>query len=740
MPVEIKENPREPVPGMGWGIFARNIQRNGESWGDVADRVSLGSTTIHYASVGHRESMRRLIHKGAMLLSGRHLQHGDFNQPKQTAEKFTNCATAATTSLLFLLLLNGSGVGRCYDNDMMLVDWANLDGVTLFLDSAHADYSKVPEFHRSNLRDFEVRDRNVHVVQDSREGWAKAIELLETRAWRNDRSDIVLDFSAVRPEGSPIAGMQDRPASGPVPLMKALWLMIHYAKVARAEGWAKWKTCLVFDHLLAECVVYGGARRSARLAEKHWADEGTEEFIDIKEDFKVLGGHSSTFWLTGQSEGLADWEYSNLWSANNSVGIDQVFEDNRYDKTHPAGHIARRITFAQLNHLTGEPGILALHKLSQQRRVENYHYDKVPYVGNDHYPVEGSFRLLYSELAKAVNKKEFQYIVNPCAEIVLNVLGAFCVVADGAPALCDSLEEVLEMYRIMTRTCININLLPSVYPAEVRNTNRIGISMTGVLSFAWKFFSVTVRDLIYDHDNPSVSAFWSFMRQINAVVNREAVEYSRKVGLPAPLTTMAGKPAGTISKLFLLEEGFHVLPVAYMIRWVLYKQNDPKVQEFARRGYPVRDLKQRADSTIVGFPTIFALAEQQQPEDLVLARDLTPEEHFEWLRLCERNFIDGMARPEDTKGNQISYTIAFDAAKYDWPAYHKMMMDNVCSVKAVSVLPHLDGDSAYEYLPQEEITKQEYDELMANIQNAGAKDEDIDFDHLLCTSGACPIE
>jgi hypothetical protein len=34
-------------------------------------------------------------------------------------EVFTNCATAANTFLLFYLLLNGSGVGRAYDDDMI---------------------------------------------------------------------------------------------------------------------------------------------------------------------------------------------------------------------------------------------------------------------------------------------------------------------------------------------------------------------------------------------------------------------------------------------------------------------------------------------------------------------------------------------------------------------------------------------------------------------------------------------
>ena len=59
-------------------------------------------------------------------------------------------------------------------------------------------------------------------MPDSREGWAKAVEKLEVMAF-NERSDevLIIDFSGVRPRGAPIGGMQDRPASGPGPLIDA---------------------------------------------------------------------------------------------------------------------------------------------------------------------------------------------------------------------------------------------------------------------------------------------------------------------------------------------------------------------------------------------------------------------------------------------------------------------------------------------------------------------------------------
>ncbi len=51
----------------------------------------------------------------------------------------------------------------------------------------------------------------------------RAIEQMETLAFRKQREHVlILDFSDVRPRGAPIAGMQNRPASGPGALMTAI--------------------------------------------------------------------------------------------------------------------------------------------------------------------------------------------------------------------------------------------------------------------------------------------------------------------------------------------------------------------------------------------------------------------------------------------------------------------------------------------------------------------------------------
>src|ERR1700733_11019259 len=121
---------RKLDPGMGVAVGRRTVFRPGdqESCGPAADRVAEGNIALLGATDARARQeqarLRNAIATGALLTSGRHLQHGDAAQPTRNMEVFTNCATAAASFAKFYLLLNGSGVGRSYDDALMVVDWA----------------------------------------------------------------------------------------------------------------------------------------------------------------------------------------------------------------------------------------------------------------------------------------------------------------------------------------------------------------------------------------------------------------------------------------------------------------------------------------------------------------------------------------------------------------------------------------------------------------------------------------
>lgn len=151
--------------------------------------------------------------------------------------------------------LNGSIEGFFYDDDMMLVNWDNMPTVRVVLDDSHSDCNHSQHTSVRDAKHLYGTGQNVHwfEVPDSREGWGEAIELIEVMAYQKVYRDdlLVLNFSGVREQGSPIMGMQGRPSSGPVPLMNAI------EKVAKIKGagMKPWLQTLYIDHFASDTLL-----------------------------------------------------------------------------------------------------------------------------------------------------------------------------------------------------------------------------------------------------------------------------------------------------------------------------------------------------------------------------------------------------------------------------------------------------------------------------------------------------
>jgi hypothetical protein len=785
---------RDLAEGMGKAVGERTILRkksdgSWETWGDVAQRVSLGNAMLCPERDDDRReeyrSLRHHISKAILLMSGRHLQHGDSTQINRTEEIFTNCSTAATSFAKFLLLLSGSGVGRCYDDDMMLIDWDNSPNLRCVLSHEHADFDW--SAHES-VRDAEHKyghGRNViwHQVSDSREGWAKSLEIWEVMAFEKIHKDktLILDFSLVRPKGSLIGGMQNRPASGPVPLMNA------FMKAASLKGCGldPWRQTLYIDHYFSECVLVGGARRSARMSTKFWTEPSIFEFITVKRPIEFLGKSLDEIidLRTQYAIQKIQAPMGFLWSSNNSIAVDTEFwrllelrrDDDEFgsDKAKHARRVFKLATEAAYADGTGEPGFINVDKLTRNDTGWD-EFLKGDWFGSARYQVDEDSRLLLARLARVAKKKKYPYIVNPCGEIVLSVLAGFCTIADVVPFHADSLDEAEDAFRTAARALIRVNLMDSIYRKEVTRTNRIGVGMTGVHEFAWKFFGVGFRDLInpdfetyfsygatpdyiakfvlngrsynpdtFERYTPGVraAAFWMTLSRFNRAVREESVIYAEKLGVAVPHTCTTIKPSGSVSKLFALTEGWHLPPLAFMLRWVQFRYDDPLVEQYKANGYPWRVLQQYTGTVIIGFPTVPTITKLDMGDALVLAGDATPEEQYRWLMLGEKYWLVGVDDKNEpvpeTYSGQISYTLKFKPEEVDYKHFREMLIKYQSQVKCCSVMPQVNN-VAYEYLPEEAITKAQYEEVAFSIQKILS--EDIGREHIDCETGACPID
>jgi len=505
---------------MGEAVAKRTILRTNpdgsvETWGDVAKRVSLGNTALHPTGIADIDPLYNYISRGILLMSGRHLQHGDSAQASKPQELFTNCSTSATSFLLYYLLLNGSGVGRDYSDASCAVDWKFVPNVEVVLNKTHPDY--MAKFRSMDELNYDETHDIVHVIEDSREGWAKGIELMETLAFEKVHKDkrIIFDFSNVRCSGSPIGGMQNRPASGPIDTMET------YLKVAsiKHKDYKPWKQALYIDHYLAENVLVGGARRSARMATKWYKDSDIREFIHIKE-----GG--------------------DLWTANMSVLVDRKYwKSASMSNLGEESRLATEISMAQYYNKNGEPGYINVDRLDHVNRGKRELWKNFD-LGSDKYQLSEEGKELYKHIIDNTKKMPYFMIVNPCSEIPLSVWGGYCVIGDIAPFHADTLEEVKLAGRQLVRALMRVNLMDSVYKQEVERTNRIGVSLTGIHEFAWKFFKVGFHDMVQSPMSDEVEAFWSFLSELSDECRDEARSYANVLGVNVPHTLETVKPAG----------------------------------------------------------------------------------------------------------------------------------------------------------------------------------------------------
>lgn len=702
-----------------------------EKWSDVAERVAKGNVALANKVVGDTELLdleeldvvQDFIARGILLTSGRHLQHGDETQPNRNMEVFCNCSTSAASFISFYLLLNGSGVGRAYDDDMMVVDWSRMPIVVPVVDHAHADVlsGEINSLTRAEAEHtYKFANRTVFEVPDTREGWAEAVECLEVMAFEGRYDEVlIIDFSKVRPRGSMIRGMQDRPASGPGPLMEAF----NKIKTIRGSGMKPWRAAMFVDHYLSECVLVGGARRAARMSTKSWRDEGVLEFIKIKR-----GGF--------------------LWSSNNSVTVDAEFWrllGEQGPKAEYANRVFDRIAYAAYYDGTGEPGLINQDKLVDKGDKSIYLDGEVLTGGK--YKATDAAKDMFKAIMLNASNMPYSMIVNPCGEIPLLMWGGYCVLADVVPYHAESDEDAIGAFEAATRFLIRVNLMDSVYWREVNRTNRIGVSLTGLHEYALKRFGYTWHDLI---DEEKSKDFWMMLSRFKRAVDTEAERYSQEIGVVMPHTTTTVKPAGTTSKLFNLTEGAHLPAMREYLRWVQFRNDDPLLEQYGQMGYPMKKLKTYGGTTIVGFPTRPEICQIKGSENVVTASEAAPMEQYQWISLLEKYWIRGVdedGKPlENDTGSQVSYTLKIDTDKVSFMEYMRTLIIGQSKVKCCSVMPYNSRQQqVYEYLPEEPITKERYEMTLEAINANGQSDqekevsEDVDMETLQCASGACPI-
>jgi len=316
----------EPKWGpVGQEVYERTYQRvkaNGEkeTWEDTVRRVVEGNTGLvdeKYIEPGEREKLFDLIYNFKAIPAGRHL----WVSGVPGRQFLFNCHRAAFTERLsdhytfaFDELMKGGGVGANYSNRYI----EEVAGITtpvavhIVCNPEHPDYEDLKA--AGVLSDtYSYLWDGCFSIDDSREGWVEALAVTLDCASSIEPSDgveLVFDVSNVREKGARIRGFGGI-ASGPI----ALAIMLKNITDVTNNAVGRKLTSLEhmqIDHRIAECVVAGNVRRSARMSIKSWKDEDIFDFIECKLDW-------TDHWSTNISVEIDDEFFSALKSKKNKL-------------------------------------------------------------------------------------------------------------------------------------------------------------------------------------------------------------------------------------------------------------------------------------------------------------------------------------------------------------------------------------------------------------------------------------
>ena len=524
-----------------------------------------------------------------------------------------------------------------------------------------------------------------YAIEDSREGWAAAlVDLLDTYMTDDlvKHSDRVYDVTRVRGKGAPLRTFGGH-ASGPGPLAR----MLH--EVSRVMNEHDWRTSLgkyvndqlnpieamEIDHAIAECVVSGGNRRSARMSQVHWRDPFIFEFIECKDD-------------TGQH-----------WTTNISVEIDEEFTD----------HLGWGVDGEQFLTL---------------KLVEDVHN---AVIGGMLANGEPGY---WNSTTSNQGEPNAVQATNPCGEIALEAwencnlghvnLDAFAPTEKDGPA---DAWGLIRAHRLMTRFLIRAthgDMNDENQAAVVARNRRIGVGHLGVQGF----WAKQGRPFSRLHIGMAPG---KLLDELQSTVRAEARAYAFQLRIPEPVKVTTVAPTGSIAKLPGVTEGIHPIYARHFLRRVrfslLSEQERKMVNQASQDGFEIeKDIYDASGNTVVVvYPTKDKLVAEVEamgydPAIVESADEISIEDMLAVQALYQEHYAD----------NAVSFTVnvpeGLDPGRVSKAIAHQ--------------LPHLKGttvmvDGTRPQAPYERISAADF-AIYEMVRVEDGTDED-------CATGACPV-
>jgi len=201
-------------------------------------------------------------------------------------------------------------------------------------------------------------------------------------------------------------------------------------------------------------------------------------------------------------------------------------------------------------------------------------------------------------------------------------------------------------------------------------------------------------------------------------------DYSKVNRLPTSIKLTTVKPSGTLSLLPGVLPGIHPGYSRFMIRRIRIASDHNLVEICRNSGYPIEYIKNFDGS--LDYGTVSISFPYRYPDNAIIAKDMTAIQQLEWIKRIQTIWSD----------NGVSCTVYYNIEELNTiKDYLRSNFKN--NFKAVSFLLH--QDHGFEQAPYEEITEEEYNELI-NKTRPIDRVENLGIDYTIeCEGGHCPV-
>jgi ribonucleoside-triphosphate reductase len=324
------------------------------------------------------------------------------------------------------------------------------------------------------------------------------------------------------------------------------------------------------------------------------------------------------------------------------------------------------------------------------------------------------------------------YGTNPCSEIILRDK-QFCNLTEVVVRAEDTFDSLARKVRLATilgtiqSTLTDFQFLSEEWKKNTEEERLLGVSLTGimdnqVLSGKGNF----VLNLYPDSPNSETLTLEETLDRLRTIARKTNEEFAEQLGVAPSVAITCVKPSGTVSQLVDSASGIHARHAPYYIRRIRMDKKDPMYEYLKERGVSVEDEAYRPESTAVfSFP-------MKAPEGAVTRTDMTAIEQLELWLIYQRHWCE----------HKPSVTIT--VKDNEWPEVGAWVWKYFDEISGVSFLPY--SDHTYVQAPYEDISEEQYKEMLANSvlevdwsEMIEETDNTEGSQTLACVGGSCEI-